>query len=70
MRTLSDTWRPKNQLDCDVANTLRDYENAHRVYMNTSIFTDAGVEAKLMLEATRKAYIAAVEAAHPTWIVM
>ena len=70
MRTISDTFRPKNQADCDVANTLREYEAAHKVWMNTSIFTEAGIEAKLMLDATRKAYTEAVERAHPTWIVM
>lgn len=60
---------PKNQADCDHANTLRDYEAAHKAWMNTNIFTDAGKLAKQRLDVARENYIAAVKAAHPTWIV-
>lgn len=58
------------QAECDHANALREYESAHKVWMNTSVFTEAGKEAKRVLTEKRKQYIAAVEAAHPTWIVM
>lgn len=49
---------------------LREYEAAHAVWMNTSVFTEAGKEAKRRLDAVREKYLAAVKAAHPTWIVM
>lgn len=38
--------------------------------MNTSVFTDAGREAKRRLAVAREAYVAATKAAHPDWIVM
>jgi len=66
---LSDTFRPKNQAEADEANTLRDYERAHKVWMNTSVFTEAGQQAKATLADAREKYLTAVKAAHPTWIV-
>lgn len=65
-----DKFIPRNQADCDQANALRDYEIANKLWMNTSVFTDAGREAKAQLSIARSKYVAAVEAAHPTWIVM
>lgn len=66
---LSDIYRPKTQADCDHANALREYEAIHKRYMNTSVFTEAGRLVKIELQAAREKLIAAVEAAHPTWIV-
>ena len=43
---MNDTFRPRNQAECDHANTLREYESAHKVWMNTSVFTEAGRIAK------------------------
>jgi hypothetical protein len=62
--------RPKNQAECDHANALREYEAAHKVWMNTSVFTEAGKRAKRELGASREKLTLAVKAAHPTWIVM
>lgn len=42
-----------------VANALRDFETAHRVYMNTSVFTEAGKEAKRIMREAGAAYDAA-----------
>ena len=58
------------QAECDQANTLREFEQAHRVWMNTSVFSDAGREAKRVKDEARAKYVAAVKAAHPTWIVL
>lgn len=49
---------------------IRDYEMAHRVWMNNSVFTPKGIEAKRNLDAARKVYVAAMEQANPTWIIM
>lgn len=48
---------------------LREYEAAHKVWMDTSVFTEAGREARRRLDAAREKYTAAVKAAHPDWIV-
>lgn len=66
---ISDTYRPKNQAECDHANALREYEAAHKVWMNTSVFTDAGKQAKYNLDVARDTLNKAVKAAHPTWII-
>ena len=66
---MNDTFRPRNQAECDHANALREFEAAHKVWMNTSVFTEAGKEAKRVKEAARAKYVSAVKAAHPTWIV-
>ena len=65
-------YRPVTQAECDHANTLRDYERAHKVWMNTSIFDSKAVqdEARRNLDHTRHEYLNAVKAAHPTWGVM
>ncbi len=71
MTTFFDTFRPKSQAECDHANTLREYEAAHRVWMNTSIFDAPATRdaAKRNLDTARANYVAAVKSAHPTWIV-
>ena len=66
---MNDSFRPKTQTDCDHANAMRDYETAHKIWMNTSIFTEAGRQAKETLAIAREKYLAAVKAAHPSWIV-
>lgn len=66
---MNDIFRPTNQAECDHANALSEYEAAHKVWMNTSVFTEAGKQAKLALDAARQKYSAAVKAAHPSWIV-
>lgn len=57
------------QAECDEANALREYEAAHRVWMNTPVHTEAGQQAKYNLACARDKYTKAVRAAHPTWIV-
>lgn len=59
---MNDTFRPKNQAECDHANTLREYEAAHKVWMNTSVFTEAGRIAKANKEAARERYETALAA--------
>lgn len=66
---MNDTFRPRNQADCDHANALREYEAAHKVWMNTSVFTDAGKEAKRLLGDAREKLNTTTKAAHPDWIV-
>ena len=66
---MNDTFRPRNQAECDHANTLREYEAAHKIWINTSVFTAAGKEAKHNMDAAREKLTTAVKAAHPTWIV-
>jgi len=61
---MNDTFRPKNQAECDHANTLREYEAAHKVWMNTSVFTEAGRIAKANKEAARERYETAPAANH------
>jgi hypothetical protein len=64
------TYRPKTQADCDHANALREYESAHARWMSLSVFTDAGMRARIELAAAREKLTAAVKVVHPTWIVM
>lgn len=59
---MNHTWKPKTQLDCDHANTLRDYEAAHKIWMNTAIHTEAGRIAKENKDAARKRYESVLEA--------
>jgi hypothetical protein len=66
---LSDKFRPKNQSDCDHANALREYEAAHKKWMQAGVFTDAGRQAKREMESAREKLTTAAKAAHPTWIV-
>lgn len=72
MRTLSDTYRPKTQADCDHANALREYEAAHKVWMNTSIFQPQVVrdEVTRTKNEARAKYEAAYLAANPTHILL
>lgn len=67
---MNDTFRPRNQADCDHANALREYEAAHRIWMNTSVFTDAGKAAKRAKDEAREKYAAAYMAANPTHILL
>jgi len=48
---------------------LREYEAAHKVWMDTSVFTDAGKRAKEALDKAREKHIAATRAAYPSWVV-
>ena len=61
--SMNNTFCPRNQTDCDHANALREYEAAHKVWMNTSVFTDAGHIAKVNKEAARERYETALETA-------
>ena len=58
------------QAECDHWNTLREYEAAHAVWMDTPIHTDAGKAAKATLDVARERYIAAYKANHPDHIVI
>jgi hypothetical protein len=49
---------------CDLANASRDFERAHRIWMNTNVFTEAGTAARIAKEEARKAYQLAVERAY------
>jgi hypothetical protein len=62
-------FRPTNQAECDHANALREYKAAHKTWMNASVFTEDGKQAKTALGAARHKYIEATKAAHPSWIV-
>lgn len=53
---------PKTQAQCDRVNTLRHYEAAHRVWMDTCVFTEAGRIAKGNLDIAREKYTAAIRA--------
>lgn len=60
---LSDKYRPKNQLDCDHANALRDMEAACKIWMNTSIFNpEAARIAKANKDEAIARYFTALEA--------
>lgn len=67
---MKDLFTPRNQADCDFANALRDYEAAHAVWMNTSVFTEAGKQAKIAKDEARKRYEAAYKLAHPTHLIL
>ena len=70
--SMNDTFRPRNQADCDHANALREYEAAHKVWMNTSIFQPATVreEVTRSKNEARAKYEAAYMAANPTHILL
>ena len=53
-----------------VLDALTEYNKAHSRWMDTLVFTPEGQEAKRLLALARERYIAAVKAAHPSWIVM
>jgi hypothetical protein len=50
-----------SQSECDHANALREYESAHKVWMNTSVFTDAGKEARRVKDEARVKYETAAQ---------
>lgn len=54
----------RTQAWCDVANTLREFEAAHKVWMNTSVFTDAGRIARDNKNDAMARYDSAVAAYH------
>lgn len=54
---------PKTQAECDHLNAMRDYEAAHKVWMNTSIFSPEGIAAKKALREADLIYTAAQERA-------
>jgi hypothetical protein len=58
------------ELETNLANALADYENAHRVWMNTSFFSPAAFTVRQALDASRERYLQAVRQTHPNWIVM
>jgi len=69
---MNDTFRARNQADCDHANALREYEAAQRVWMNTSIFQPEAVRDQVTRtknEAWAK-YEKAYMAANPTHILL
>lgn len=69
---VNDTFRPRNQADCDHANALREYEAAHKTWMNTSIFQPETVrnEVTRTKNEARAKYEAAYKAANPTHILL
>lgn len=66
--------KTKTELEAYVAAALSEYEAAYRAYyrayMAHRIWSDEGRRAKAALDEARKKHTAAVEAAHPDWIVM
>lgn len=70
MLNMNDTFKPRNQADSDHANALREYEAAHKVWMNTSVFTDAGKEAQRIKDEARAKYEVAYMTANPTHILL
>lgn len=50
------------QAYCDLANALREFERAHAIWMNTSVFTEEGKRAKQEKDRTMKIYMEAYEA--------
>lgn len=67
---MNDRFIPRNQADCDHANALREYEAAHKVWMNTSVFTHAGKESKRLKDQARIKFEAAYMTANPTHIIV
>jgi len=53
-----------------LTDALREYEAAHEVWMNTSVFTEAGKEAKRVKDIARTKYEAAYQAVYPTHILL
>ncbi len=54
-----------------LAAKLATYERIHAEWMRTNMFNEeARTRVKAALDQARKEYVAAVEAVHPTWIVM
>jgi hypothetical protein len=50
---MSDNYTPAY---CNLANALRDFEQAHRVWMNTCVFTPEGERAKAEKNRTMAIY--------------
>ncbi len=67
---MNDSFKPRNQADCDHANALREYEAAHKVWMNTPVHTEAGQRARYEKDCARDKYTKAVKASHPEWSVI
>jgi len=47
-----------------------DYEIQHRIWMNTSIFTKKGKEAKKALEESRANLLKELKDTYPQWIII
>ena len=62
-------YRAVTETECNHVNALREYEAAHKVWMNTSVFTDAGKEAKRIKDEARAKYESAYQVANPTHIL-
>lgn len=56
--------------EINVIRFYRAYEQAHKVWMNTSVFTDAGKAAKHALDCARDFYVLAQQICHPDWIII
>lgn len=70
MRTYNDPMRcptPETQVECDLFNASREYNQAHKVWFNTPVWHNHREKAEL--DRTREAYIAAYKAVYPTHIV-
>ena len=57
------TFSPKNQAECDEVNALRNYEAAHKVWMDTSVFADNAKEVTRIKDEARAEYEAAYQQA-------
>ena len=60
-------WGFSQELKAEYANTYREYEAAHKVWMNTSIFDSQQTRdaAKANLDKTRSAYDAVCKKVYP-----
>ena len=69
---MNDRFTPRNQADCDLANALREYETAHKRWMDTSIFRPAAERGTVTMRKNeaRDKYEKAYKAANPTHILI
>lgn len=58
------------QTECDFVNALREYEAAHKSWMETPVASDRGDRAKQIKDEARAKYLAAYRAHYPSHIVM
>lgn len=58
------------QTKCALTNALREYELAHAVWFNTSVFTEEGKAAKEAKDKARARYEAAYKSHNPTHIIL
>ena len=57
----------KSETEVNLINALREFERAHRAWMNTNVFTEEGARAKYERDCARDQYAKAVKAVHPNW---